>query len=134
MVPRETGEVHILSIQVQEIIRRFLIGSLIGAFIGALELWFYEFNLHHGLAAVLAGAVFGSSLGVFGPSMLNDTISSILLCSCAGGIAGAVWWITAQSTVSIYFSIGIGVFLGLLLLWGESSWKSTKKRSTRHST
>lgn len=30
---------------IKETIRRLLIGSLIGAFIGLLELWFYEFNL-----------------------------------------------------------------------------------------
>lgn len=120
-----------MPIQIKEIIRRILIGSLMGAFIGALELWFYEFNLRHGIAAVLAGAVFGSLLGVFGPSMLSGIKSSILLCSGTGGLAGAIWWIAAQSTVSIFFSIGVGVVLGLLFLWGQGNWKSIKQETVQ---
>jgi len=108
---------------IKEIIRRLLIGSLAGAFIGLIELWFYEFNLRHGIAAILSGAIFGSILGIFG-SMLQNTSKALFICGSSGGLAGAVWWAIARPTVSILQSMIIGIVLGLLFVWSETDWKS----------
>jgi len=113
--------------KINEIIRRILIGSLMGAFIGLLELWFYEFNLRHGMAAILAGGLFGAVVGVFGSSMLKKIKTALILCGCTGGLAGAVWWIVAKSSVSIFQSVAIGIALGLLFVWSDDNWKTRKQ-------
>jgi len=113
--------------KIKEIIRRVLIGSLMGAFIGLLELWFYEFNLRHGMAAILAGGFFGAVVGVFWSSMLKKIKTALILCGCTGGLAGAVWWIVAKSSVSIFQSVAIGIALGLLFVWSDDNWKTRKQ-------
>jgi len=116
-----------MPMQIKELIRRVLLGSLIGAFIGVLELWFYEFNLRHGIAAILSGAVFGSLLGLFGSSMLRGIKGALILGAGAGGLAGVVWWVVASPTVTIVLSIAVGVALGILFVWSEGNWKSKKQ-------
>ena len=108
---------------IKETIRRIVIGSLAGAFIGLLELWFYEFNLRHGIAAILSGAIFGSILGLFG-SMLRNTTKALILCGSSGGLASAIWWAIARPDVSILRSVIIGLALGLLFVWSETDQKS----------
>lgn len=104
---------------IKETIRRLLIGSLVGAFIGLLELWFYEFNLRHSVAAILSGAIFGSILGLFASTMLQKTKIALILCGSSGGFAGAVWWVIARPTVSILHSVIVGIALGLLFVWSD---------------
>jgi hypothetical protein len=120
-----------MSIQIKEIIRRFLLGSLMGAFIGGLELWFYKFNLRHGIAAILSGALFGSLLGLLGPSMLRGVKGALIFSAGAGGLAGVVWWVVASPTVTIFLSIAVGVALGTLFVWSEGNWKSKKQDSVQ---
>jgi hypothetical protein len=96
---------------------RILIGALMGAFLGLLELWFYEFDLAHLLAAIAAGATFGSLTGVSIPWVAPDHFKEVIVCSSAGCIAGIVWWLIAQpgsSIGSIALSVGIGAILGAL--------------------
>jgi hypothetical protein len=117
--------------KIKEIIRRVLIGSLMGAFIGLLELWFYEFNLRHGIAAILSGALFGTIVGIFGSSMLKKIATALILCGCAGGLAGAIWWVIAKSSVSIFQSVAIGIALGLLFGWSNDTWNTRKEISVQ---
>jgi hypothetical protein len=115
-----------MPIQFKEIMRRVFLGSLVGAFIGGLELWFYEFNLRHGIAAVLSGAFFGSALGLFGPSMLEGVKAALILCAAFGGLAGVLWWFIAKPNVNVGFSAGVGVALGILFVLGEGNLKMKK--------
>jgi len=88
-----------------------------GAFLGLLELWFYEFDLAHLLAAIAAGATFGTLTGVSIPWVAPDRFKEVIVCSSAGCIAGIVWWLIAQpgtSIGSIALSVGIGAILGAL--------------------
>jgi hypothetical protein len=117
---------------IKETLRRLLIGSLVGAFIGLLELWFYEFNLRHGIAAILSGAIFGSILGLFGSTMLQKTKTALILCGSSGGLAGAVWWVIARPTVGILHSVVIGIVLGLLFVWSETIGPRKQVRDHQH--
>jgi len=88
-----------------------------GAFLGLLELWFYEFDLAHLLAAIAAGATFGTLTGVSIPWVAPDRFKEVIVCSSAGCIAGIVWWLIAQPGTSIggiALSVGIGAILGAL--------------------
>jgi hypothetical protein len=115
-----------MPIRTKEIMRRAFLGSLMGAFIGGLELWFYEFNLRHSIAAVLSGAFFGSALGIFGPSMLKGIKTALTLCAGVGGLAGALWWFIAKPNVNVGFSVGVGAVLGIIFVLGEGNWKMKK--------
>lgn len=117
--------------KIKEIIRRLFLGAIMGAFIGVLELWFYEFNLRHGIAAILAGGLFGALVGILGSSMLKKITTALILCGSAGAFAGAVWWLTAKSSASIFQSVVIGIALGLLFVWSEDNWKSRKQNSVQ---
>lgn len=112
--------------KIKEIIRRLLIGLLFGAFLGLLELWFYEFNLRHIIAAIFSGALFGAVVGFFS-LMLNKIKTALILCGCAGGLAGGVWWVTAKTSVSIFQSVAIGIALGLLFVWSNENWETRKQ-------
>jgi len=111
-----------MPIQFKEVVRRVFLGSLMGAFIGGLELWFYEFNLRHGIAAVISGAFFGSALGLIGPSMLKGVKTALILCATFGGLAGVLWWFIAKPNINVGFSIGVGAVLGILFVLGEGNW------------
>jgi len=115
-----------MPIQLKEIMRRVFLGSLMGAFIGGLELWFYEFDLRHGIAAVLSGAFFGSALGVFGPSVFKGIKTALILCAGIGGLSGALWWFIAKPNVNVGFSAGVGGVLGILFVLGEGNLKIKK--------
>ena len=114
--------------QIKVIFQRVFVCSLMGAFVGVLELWFYDFNLRHGVAAMTSGAVFGSLVGLFSSSIKNGSSRTIILCAVFGGVSGVVWWVLAKPTVSVLFSIGSGVVLGSLFAWGES-YGGSKKRT-----
>ena len=96
---------------------RILIGALMGAFLGLLELWFYEFDLAHFLAAIAAGATFGALIGISIPWVAPERSQLVIVCSAAGCVAGIVWWLIAQpgtSIGSIALAVGIGAILGTL--------------------
>ena len=82
-----------------------------------MELWFYEFDLAHLLAAVAAGATFGSLIGVSVPWIAPDRSQVVMVCSSAGFVAGIVWWLIAQpgtSIGSIALAVGIAALGGAL--------------------
>ena len=88
-----------------------------GALLGLLELWFYEFDLAHLLATIAAGATFGSLIGASVPWVAPDRSQVVIVCSSAGFVAGIVWWLIAQPGTSIGctgLAVGIGTLLGAL--------------------
>jgi hypothetical protein len=88
-----------------------------GAFLGLLELWFYEFDLAHLLAAIAAGATFGSVTGVSLPWAAPDRFKEVMVCSSAGCVSGIVRWLIAQPGTSIgsmALAVGVGTLLGAL--------------------
>lgn len=116
-----------MPIQFKEIMKRVFLGSFMGAFLGGLELWFEEFNLRHGIAAILAGVFFGSALGLFGPNMHKGIKVALILCAAFGGLAGALWWFIAKPNIILGFSVGVGAVLGILFVLGEGDWRIKKR-------
>jgi heme O synthase-like polyprenyltransferase len=108
----------------KDIAKRICFGLVIGAFIGILELWFFEFSLRHGIAAILSGAVFGSILGIFAPFMFRKIWSTILLGAISGALAGVIWWIVVKPDVNIMISVIVGIALACLMVGVERPWKS----------
>jgi hypothetical protein len=95
---------------------RVLLGALAGAFLGLLELWFYEFDLAHLLAAVTAGAIWGSIVGAAAVLVAPDRFKSALLGGSAGCVAGVVWWAIAQPGTPLALAVCVGAALGTIFI------------------
>jgi heme O synthase-like polyprenyltransferase len=113
------------SLNFKEILRRIFLGSMAGAFLGILEIWFYEFSVRHAIAALCAGAVFGAILGLFGQLMSRKAWSAILLGAISGALAGAVWWLIVRPDVNIIFSAIIGIAFACMMVGFERPWNET---------
>ena len=110
-------------------VRRALLGGGAYAFLGALELWFYRFDLHHLAAALGAGAVFGLLLGL-SPSVLESSVSLASLTSAFyGGIAGAVWWFVARPPTALLVALVTGCAMGGLYTWCELASASGRREA-----
>ena len=98
---------------------RFIIGALAGAFIGILEIWFYEFSLRRLIAAAVSGAIFFAILGVASSWAARKLLNSCLTIFAGGATAAAVWWLIARPEVSLSISIALGIGFSFLFLVGE---------------
>ena len=99
------------------LIRRALLGGIFCAVAGALELWFYRFDLRHLAAALSAGAAYGILVGLF-PRVLDSSMRPATLGSALfGGIAGAVWWFVAQPPTTPLLALLTGFAIGGLFAW-----------------
>jgi hypothetical protein len=107
------------STPIPSLVQRALFGGLVFALFGALELWFYRFDLRHLAAALSGGAVFGILLALLtrphNGSLPAATLSSALF----GAVAAAVWWLVAQPPTSLILALVIGFGMGGLFAWSE---------------
>jgi hypothetical protein len=102
------------------LLRRALLGALVGAFLGALELWFFEFDLPHFWAAVGAGATFMSILAVVVGQLQHRGFKLFLVGGLSGSIAGIVWWVIANQAIKwLWVAVCIGMILGVLYVWSD---------------
>jgi hypothetical protein len=93
-----------------------------GGFIGALELWFFEFSLNRLLAAASAGAAFAVvfvCLMRVSPVKNPSRSLGVLYSVPSGLVGGAAYWLVAVPETSIRVSSVIGVALGALMVLGE---------------
>jgi hypothetical protein len=115
--------------RIVEIGRRLLIAALTGAFIGALELFFYDVSGRRFMAVVSAGAVYGLFLGTIGSRALRKPLSGCMAGILAGAFAGVVRWLIAGPEVYFLSSLCIGAALGLSFVLGDRPWRAGGQRS-----
>jgi hypothetical protein len=96
---------------------RVLIGALLGAFLGLLELWFIGSGSAPSLAVMAADPNVASASGVSLPWAAAERFQEIVLCTSAGSVAYTVWWLIEQPGTSIgriALAVGAGALLGAL--------------------
>jgi hypothetical protein len=96
---------------------RVLIGALVGAFLGLLELWFIGSGSAPSLAVMAADPNVASASGVSLPWAAAERFQEIVLCTSAGSVAYTVWWLIEQPGTSIgriALAVGAGALLGAL--------------------
>ena len=96
---------------------RVLIGALMGAFLGLLELWFIGSGSAPSLAVMAADPNVASASGVSLPWAAAERFQEIVLCTSAGSVAYTVWWLIEQPGTSIgriALAVGAGALLGAL--------------------
>jgi hypothetical protein len=101
-----------------------VLAATMGAFIGVLELWFFEFSLAGLLAAAAAGASFAvvwCFLAMGRPGAISRSRTrAILAAPPAGGSSGIVWWLIAAPSASIWLAVVIGATLGTIAVIFEA--------------
>ena len=100
--------------------KRILGGAFIGAFFGALNIWFYEFSLARLLAAILSGATFFAIVGLLAVKFGSDRLKVIAISGLAGFVAGVVYWVVVPPSSSPLLAIGIGLVGGIVYAWAET--------------
>jgi len=102
------------SSQENSLLRRVLFGAFAGAFLDALELWFFKFDLLHFWAAVGAGATFTSILALFVKQIQYRGFKLLLLGALSGCVASIVWWLIAGHHIqSLMVAVSAGASLGI---------------------
>jgi hypothetical protein len=98
---------------------RFIIGALVGALVGVLEIWFYEYSLRRLIAAAACGAAFFTLLGIASSWAARNLLNSCVAILTDGAIAAAIWWLIAKPKVPLSISIALGIGVAFLFLVGE---------------
>ena len=98
---------------------RLLMGAIMGAFIGALNLWFYEVSFVRLLAAISGGAAFYSLIALGSDYLEHRNLKTVLLGALAGGVAGILWWAVARPGTSVFLAAGVGIVSGVVIVWWE---------------
>ena len=102
--------------------KALILAASLGGFIGALELWFFEFSFNRLFAAISAGAVFAVvfvSIMRVTPIDKPSRAVAILYAVPSGLAGGAMYWFVAVPAISIWVVLAAGIVLGSLMVFGE---------------
>ena len=97
-----------------------MIGAVYGSFVGALNIWFYEFSPGWLLASVSGGACFFAALGLIVMYFEQRDLKAVMAGGLAGCVAGIIWWAVAQPSTSALLAVVIGLVSGAVYVWVES--------------
>ncbi|MBI3355226.1 MAG: hypothetical protein HY038_00350 [Nitrospirae bacterium] len=105
--------------QYSGLLRRATAGAILGTVVGTFEQWFFKHDLAHFFAAVLAGALYLTTLAV-----LTDRFQlaggKTLLGAVSGFLAAIVWWSIAGHTVDAFAVAAVsGICFGSVYVWSE---------------
>jgi hypothetical protein len=95
---------------------RAALGAVIGGLVGLLQI-VDGLSLVGVASAAVAGAIFGSVVGVLAIHVARNRFSAVLLGAFAGGLAGLGWAAIRSSVLAM--AIAGGVLLGGLLCYLE---------------
>jgi hypothetical protein len=103
----------------RQIAYRFIIGAFVGALVGVLEIWFYEFSVRRLIAAAACGAVFFAILGIASSWATRNLLNTCITIFAGAATAATIWWFIARPKVPLTISIALGIGFGFLFLLGE---------------
>lgn len=99
------------------LLRRAIIGVILGAMVGAIQVWFFKRDLSHLWAAIAAGTVYMTTWVIF-TDWLRLAGGKILLGGISGLIAGIVWWSLAIHAEDAFIQAAVaGACFGAAYSW-----------------
>jgi hypothetical protein len=105
--------------QYAKLLRRGITGVVLGASVGAIQVWCFERDLAHLWAAVAAGAVYMTTWVLF-TAWLRLAGGKILLGAASGLLAAVVWWAMAVRVADAFLlAVVAGVCFGLAYAWSD---------------
>ncbi len=101
------------------LLKRAIAGLVLGTIAGTIELWIFNHDLAHFVAAVIAGPLYMTSL-----ALLSDRFqlagSKTLLGAVAGFLTAIVWWaIAVRATEQFVVAAVAGACFGAVYVWSE---------------
>lgn len=101
------------------LIRRAITGLVLGTIAGMIELWVFNHDLAHFVAAVVAGALYMSLLVVLA-DRFQLAGGKTVLGAVAGLLTAIVWWaIAVRATEQFVFAAVAGACFGAVYVWSE---------------
>lgn len=101
------------------LVRRAITGLVLGTIAGMIELWIFNHDLAHFVAAIVAGPLYLTSL-----VLLTDRFQlaggKTLLGAVAGLLTAIVWWaIAVRAAEQFVFAAVAGACFGAVYVWSE---------------
>jgi len=94
-------------------------GVLLGAILGAIQVWFFQRDITHLWAAVAAGAIYMTTWVVL-TDWLQLAGGKILLGAVSGLLAAIVWWAIAVHAENAFLLAAVaGVCFGSAYAWSD---------------
>ena len=104
--------------------RRAITGLILGAIAGAIQVWFFNRDLMHLWAAIVAGVMCMITWVIF-TDRLRLAGGKILLGGVSGLIAAIVWWSIAVHAEDAFIQASVaGLCFGAAYAWSEGRKES----------
>ena len=101
------------------LLRRGITGVILGAILGAIQVWFFKQDIAYLWASVAAGAIYMTAWVVF-TDWLRLAGGKILLGAVAGLVAAIVWWAIAVHAEDVFPLAAVaGVCFGSAYAWSD---------------
>jgi hypothetical protein len=101
------------------LLRRAITGVILGAIIGAIQVWFFKRDLSHLWAAMVAGVLYMTTWVLF-TERLRLAGGKVLLGAAAGLTAAIVWWAIAVHAENAFLQSAVaGTCFGAAYAWSE---------------
>ena len=102
------------------LLRRTIAGVILGAVIGGVVVWFFEYDITHFWAAVVTGAMYTTTLPVL-TDYLQLAGGRTLFGAMSGLLAAIVWWAIAVRTADAFVLAAVaGICFGSAYAWSEA--------------
>ena len=102
------------------LLRRTIAGVILGAVVGGVVVWFFEYDITHFWAAVVTGAMYMTTWPVL-TDYLQLAGGRTLLGAVSGLLAGIVWWAIAVRTADAFVLAAVaGICFGSAYAWSEA--------------
>jgi hypothetical protein len=102
------------------LLRKAIVGVILGAIVGGVVMWFFEYDITHFWASVVTGALYMTALPVL-TDCLQLAGGRILLGAVSGLLAAIVWWAIAVRTADAFVLAAIaGICFGSAYAWSEA--------------
>jgi hypothetical protein len=115
---------HQLADERYALLKSLLFAIVAGSVVGVIDLWVFEPSLKLFLAGQAAGITFFVVYFLLGYLLnVKQGIRHIPLVTISGALAGFMWWVAADSVMSLWLAILIGAGFSNLVMWIETGFK-----------
>ena len=101
------------------LVKRVMTGLILGALVGAVQIWFLKRDLAHLWGSIAAGVVYMTAWVLF-TDWLKLAGGKILLGGLSGLFAAVVWWAIAVQAENVFVQAAVaGTCFGAAFAWSD---------------
>lgn len=118
-MPTESEQVNDAKPLSSGLLKRGIIGLVLGAVAGAIQVWFFKRDLAH-LWAAMAGGMLYMTTWVLFTEKLRLAGGKVLLGAVSGLIAAIAWWAIAVHDENVFIQASVaGACFGATYAWSD---------------